>query len=148
MRFNKYLAMCFLASTLMCGSFTSCGDDDDNDKNAPSNLEDGKNKVDEGKTVIEQGRADGKELCQLYNEVSAGGFSLENAAKVPALMALVNKYRNSEDKVYKGAFAEAIVEGYYGTEETGDAAIAKVEDLLSNIDKALNIFNGGNQSED
>ena len=45
MRFNKYLAMCFLASTLMCGSFTSCGDDDDNDKNAPSNLEDGKNKV-------------------------------------------------------------------------------------------------------
>lgn len=130
MRFNKYLAMCFLASSLMCGSFTSCGDDDDN-------------KVEEGKSTIEQGRADGKELAQLYSEVKEGGLSMENAAKVSSVMSLVNKYRNSEDKVYKGAFAEAIVEAYYGTTEKGDDAIAKVDGLLSNIEKALSLFNGG-----
>ncbi len=143
MRFNKYLAMCFLASSLMCGTFTSCGDDED----APSSVEDGKNKLDEGKTTIEQGRADGKELTQLYKDVVDGGFKLENATKAASLISLVNKYKNSEDKVYKGAFAEAIVEDYYGTSEKGDEAIAKVDLLLANADKILNLFNGSGKTE-
>ncbi len=144
MKFNKFLAMCFLASTMMCGSFTSCGDDDD----APSSVEDGKNKVEDGKATIEQGRADGKELAQIYKDVTSGGLSMESVASATKVMTLVNKYRNSDDKVYKGAFAEALVEAYYGTEEKGDEAIAKVDGLLKNIDNVLNLLNGGNKTQE
>lgn len=147
MRFNKYLAMCFLASSLMCGSFTSCGDDDDDDN-------DGSSVVDEGKTTIEKGRADGKKFGELYQQGMAAYEANEYVkalALMPEAVSLSNSYNNSTDNVYKGAFAEGAAEVISGHGETGDAAMEKMNGWLKNLSLIQNFLggggNGGNTSE-
>lgn len=143
MRFNKYLAICFLASSLMCGSFTSCGDDDDDDDNGGSSV------VDEGKTTIEKGRADGKKFGEAYQEGMAAyeaGDYLKLTTIVPNALALSNSYNNSTDNVYKTAFAEATAEVLSGKGETGDAAMEQMNKWLENLSMIKNFIPGGNNS--
>ena len=118
MKFNKYLAMCFLASTLMCGSFTSCGDDDD------------ENGIENGKTTADQASADGKKFGEDYKVVTGPGETLDKTASAISLISAADKYKKSTDNTYKTAFAEAAVEVVTGTEATGDAAVEKLNGLL------------------
>ena len=124
MKFNKYLAMCFLASTLMCGSFTSCGDDDD---------ENGKEGIENGKTTVEQARVDGKKFGEDYKVVTGPGETLDKTASAISLISAADKYKKSTDNTYKTAFAEAAVEVVTGTEATGDAAVEKLNGLLEGL---------------
>lgn len=124
MKFNKYLAMCFLASTLMCGSFTSCGDDDD---------ENGKEDIENGKTTVEQARVDGKKFGEDYKVVTGPGETLDKTASAISLISAADKYKKSTDNTYKTAFAEAAVEVVTGTEATGDAAVEKLNGLLEGL---------------
>ena len=124
MKFNKYLAMCFLASTLMCGSFTSCGDDDD---------ENGKEGIENGKTTVEQARVDGKKIGEDYKVVTGPEETLEKTASAISLISAADKYKKSTDNTYKTAFAEAAVEVVTGTEATGDAAVEKLNGLLEGL---------------
>ena len=124
MKFNKYLAMCFLASSLMCGSFTSCGDDDD---------ESGKEAVNNEKTTIDQARVDGKKFGEDYKVITGDGAELDKTAAAISLISSASKYKNSTDNTYKTAFAEAAVEIVTGTEATGDAAVEKMNGLLEGI---------------
>ncbi len=135
MKFNKYLAMCFLTSTLMCGTFTSCGDDDDNNGS-------------EIKSSAEQGRADGKEFIQLSNEIKANPLSSESLTKGARLIALGTGYKNSDDKVYKGAFAEVLVEDYYGGTEKGDAAINTVDNIIDKLMSPVASESGSEESSE
>lgn len=129
MKFNKYLAMCFLASSLMCGSFTSCGDDDD-DANKESVLND--------KTTAEQGREDGKN----FGTIAAKGSGMA-VSDVTTLLTLSSKYKSSNDNVYKTAFAEGAAEtGLLGDSTTGDAAVAKLDEIINGLETAENIKNG------
>lgn len=121
MRFNKYLAMCFLASTLMCGSFTSCGDDDDDDD------------ATEVKSSAEQGRADGKKFGEDYKVVTGEGETLDKTASAISLISSADKYKKSTDNAYKTAFAEAAAEVVTGTEAKGDAAVEKLNGLLNGL---------------
>ncbi len=121
MKFNKYLAMCFLASTLMCGSFTSCGDDDD------------ENGIENGKTTVDQARADGKKFGEDYKVVTGPGETLDKTASAISLISAADKYKKSTDNTYKTAFAEAAVEVVTGTEATGDAAVEKLNGLLEGL---------------
>lgn len=137
MRFNKYLAMCFLASSLMCGTFTSCDDED---------ADGAKNVVNNEKTIIEQGRADGKTFGENYNVIIGDGEFTTKVTAGVALVSVGNKYKDSQDNVYKTAFAEAAVEVVTGKSESGDAAVKKFEDLLNSLSKYQNILGGGNAS--
>lgn len=121
MRFNKYLAMCFLTSTLMCGSFTSCGDDEDEDGT-------------EVKSSAEQGRADGQKFGENYQVVMGAGEDLDKTAAALSLISAASKYKNSSDNAYKTAFAEGAVEVVTGNQEKGDAAIEKLNGLLNGLD--------------
>ena len=129
MKFNKYLAMCFLASTLMCGSFTSCGDDDDDAK---------KEAVLNDKTTAEQGREDGKN----FGTIAAKGSNI-SVSEVSTLLSLSSKYKKTDDKVYKTAFAEGAAEtGLLGDSTTGDEAVAKIDEIINDLEKAEDIKNG------
>lgn len=119
MKFNKYLAMCFLASTLMCGSFTSCGDDDDDVTNE--------------KSTVDQARVDGKKFGEDYKVVTGPGETLDKTASAISLISAADKYKKSTDNTYKTAFAEAAVEVVTGTEATGDAAVEKLNGLLEGL---------------
>lgn len=121
MKFNKYLAMCFLASTLMCGSFTSCGDDDDDDP------------IENGKSTVEQGRADGKKFGEDYKVVMGSGDSAEKTGAALTMISAASKYKNSTDNTYKTAFAEAAIEVITGKQETGDAAVEKLNAILEGL---------------
>lgn len=130
MKFNKYLAMCFLASTLMCGSFTSCGDDDDDDAKKEAVLND--------KTTAEQGREDGKN----FGTIAAKGSNI-SVSEVSTLLSLSSKYKKTDDKVYKTAFAEGAAEtGLLGDSTTGDEAVAKIDEIINDLEKAEDIKNG------
>lgn len=122
--------MCFLASTLMCGSFTSCGDDDDDDAKKEAVLND--------KTTAEQGREDGKN----FGTIAAKGSNI-SVSEVSTLLALSSKYKKTDDKVYKTAFAEGAAEtGLLGDSTTGDAAVAKIDEIINDLEKAEDIKNG------
>ncbi len=128
MKFNKYLAMCFLASSLMCGSFTSCGDDDDDDAKKESVLND--------KTTAEQGREDGKN----FGTIAAKGSNI-TVTEATNLISLATKYKsNKENTVYQAAFAEGAAEtGLLGDSSTGDNAVEKLNAI---IDQITTISNG------
>lgn len=125
MRFNKYLAMCFLTSTLMCGSFTSCGDDEDDNETEVSSFE--------------QGRADGQKFGENYQIVMGSGEELDKTAAALSLISAAGKYKNSTDNTYKTAFAEGAVEVVTGNQEKGDAAIDKMNGLLNGLDALGNL---------
>ena len=127
MKFNKYLAMCFLASTLMCGSFTSCGDDDDDAK---------KESMINDKTTAEQGREDGKN----FGTIAAKGTNI-TVTEATNLISLATKYKSNKDNtVYKAAFAEGAAEtGLLGDSSTGDNAVEKLDAI---IDQITTISNG------
>lgn len=126
MKFNKYLAMCFLASTLMCGSFTSCGDDDDDDTKKESVVND--------KTTAEQGREDGKNFGTLAKKGT--DMSVTDAT---TLVSLASKYKSSTDKVYKTAFAEGAAEtGVLGDSTKGDAAVETLDSLFNEYETVSN----------
>ena len=128
MKFNKYLAMCFLASSLMCGSFTSCGDDDDDDAKKESVLND--------KTTAEQGREDGKN----FGTIAAKGSNI-TVTEATNLISLATKYKsNKENTVYQAALAEGAAEtGLLGDSSTGDNAVEKLNAI---IDQITTISNG------
>lgn len=129
MKFNKYLAMCFLASSLMCGSFTSCGDDDDDNGEAK------KESIINDKTTAEQGREDGKN----FGTLAAKGSNI-SVAEASDLISLASKYKaNSDNKVYKAAFAEGAAEtGILGDSAKGDSAVETLDALMQKYESFSN----------
>lgn len=133
MRFNKYLAMCFLASTLMCGSFTSCSDDDDNDA---------KKEVENGKSA----REEGKEFGENYKTIMNGDAAGKTTAAISMITA-ASKYKNA-DKTYRVAFAEGAAEtGILGDSTKGDDAVNKLDAVIEGYESAMGVVNGSNEDK-
>ncbi|MCQ2198140.1 MAG: hypothetical protein MJZ19_00265 [Paludibacteraceae bacterium] len=139
MKFNKFLSLCFIC-TLSMGAMTSCSDDDD-DSNS--------DKVENGKTVVEQARIDGKKFGEDYKVVTGSSETLDKTSAAISMISAASKYKNSTDKTYKTAFAEAAVEIVTGTEAKGDAAVEKMNgilDGLSNLETLKNNLTSGDAS--
>lgn len=136
-KFNKFLALCFICSLPM-GAMTSCDDDDDNGE-----------KVENGKTTVEQARIDGKKFGEDYKVVTGGAETLDKTSAAISIISTASKYKNSTDNTYKTAFAEAAVEVITGTETKGDAAVEKIDGILnslSNLDALKNDLTSGDDS--
>lgn len=125
------------AITLLSVAFnsTACSKDSDNDDN--SELTDSKAK----------GKADGAKFSEAYNMTKANGFNLTGLAKsvtdgsLGNLMSASSKYRESDDKTYKGAFiAEATGATGLAEEKVNEILGANTIDALKTILGAL----GGN----
>ncbi len=130
MKFNKFLALCFVC-TLSMGAMTSCDKDDDNDGSK-------KEQILNDKYTAEQGREDGK----VFGEAAKKGTNI-TMSEASTLIQLASKYKNTEDKVYKSAFAEGAAEaGLLGDTSKGDDAMAKVDEIINGLNTAEQIKNG------
>lgn len=130
MKFNKFLSLCFIC-TLSMGAMTSCSDDDDDNGSK-------KEQIINDKYTVEQGREDGKN----FGAIAKNGANM-SVSDVSTLINLASKYKNTDDKVYKTAFAEGAGEaGLLGDTSKGDDAIAKVDEFINGLNTAEAIKNG------